>query len=179
MIEVATRDDNEENANAQDDNANNLLNPNNNGQVIIIQGGQRIIRRGNAIFRVPALPQPGVVDVPTGAEQIWKVGIVSDRIIVATTNGRIIALDMADGKTIWQMRPSDRPVDRLLVSDDFVVGQVNDGSQIRVIAPILIPARRSCTEKCPPTARAWSICAGPGRQAGLPAAGSIGMQGSV
>lgn len=131
IVEVATRDDNDQPAGevAAGDNQINV-----NGQVIFLQGGQRIVRRGNAIFRIPARVNRDPASIPAGAEQIWKVAVVSDRVILATSGGRIIALDMSDGKTIWQMRPSDRPVDRLLATDDFVVGQVNDGAQIRVIA---------------------------------------------
>jgi hypothetical protein len=101
-----------------------------------MRGGQRIVARGNGFIRLmPGRLNRNIpVAAPVSTEQIVKVGVVSDRVVVATTSGRIIALDITDGKTIWQMRPSDRQVDRLLVTDDFVVGQINDGTEIRVIA---------------------------------------------
>jgi outer membrane protein assembly factor BamB len=141
IVEVATRDDNENNPDAEGDvnvangQVNGQINIVGNGHVIFLQGRRGVIRGPGFVRmqqRLLNVNQPQAA--PAGAEQISKVAIVSDRVIVATTGGRIIALDMNDGKTIWQMRPSDRPIDRLLASDDFVVGQINDGTQIRVIA---------------------------------------------
>jgi outer membrane protein assembly factor BamB len=135
VVEVATRDESGEGNASPDDEVVNFGGPN---VRIMVQGRQRVIVRGNGMIRMPGRPQRinnvNNVAVPAGAEQIWKVAIVSDRIIVTTTGGRIIALDPNDGKTIWQMRPSDKGADRLLASDDFVVCQFSDGSQIRVVA---------------------------------------------
>jgi outer membrane protein assembly factor BamB len=141
QVEVATRDQGE-NANTDDDPnpqvpANlppNIIN--NGGQIIVLPGG-RIIRRGPGFpgFRQRLIGQVGNPNLANpGVEQIWRVNLLSDRIILATSSGRILALDLADGKTLWQMRPSDRPVERLLASDDFVVILINQGSQFRVIA---------------------------------------------
>jgi outer membrane protein assembly factor BamB/outer membrane protein assembly factor BamD (BamD/ComL family) len=134
IVEVATRDDSET---PPDDEGNfaGQININGNGQIIFLQGRQRIVRGAAGFMRIRAqLNANAPALVPVGAEQIVKVAVVSDRAILATSSGRIIALDLADGKTIWQMRPSDRQVDQLLATDDFVVAHFNDGSQIRVIA---------------------------------------------
>jgi hypothetical protein len=131
VVEVATRDD-DQRGDAETAMPDNGIIVNNG---VIIVNGQRIVRRGNALFRIQMQARPReVAAVPAGNEQIWKVALVSDRVIIATSGGRIISLDLADGKTIWQMRPSDRPVDRLMASDDFVVGQMNDGMQVRLVA---------------------------------------------
>lgn len=71
---------------------------------------------------------------PAGDEQILHVRCLSDRAIVATTQGRIIALDLADGQPIWQVRPTDRIVERIMATDDFVVGTFGDDASVQVIA---------------------------------------------
>jgi outer membrane protein assembly factor BamB/outer membrane protein assembly factor BamD (BamD/ComL family) len=136
QVEVATRDEGE-NANTDDDTPPDNLPPNvinNGGQIVILPGG-RMFRRGPFPgFGRRFVGQPVDANPSPGAEQIWKVNLVSDRVILATSSGRILALDLADGKNLWQIRPSDRPADRLLASDDFVVALINEGQQIRVIA---------------------------------------------
>jgi outer membrane protein assembly factor BamB/outer membrane protein assembly factor BamD (BamD/ComL family) len=136
IVEVATRDDADQNLDGGDDINVGQININGGGQVIFLQGRQRMVRFGPAAMRQLQLRMNRNVagPAPVGAEQIAKVAVVSDRAIIATTLGRIIALDLNDGKAIWQMRPSDRAVDRLLATDDFVVAEINDGTQMRVIA---------------------------------------------
>jgi outer membrane protein assembly factor BamB len=103
-------------------------------QVIVVQGGQRLLLRNNGQVQViggpGGAPQPAVA--AGGPEQVWTVRIVADRAIVGTTSGRVIAIDLADGKTIWQTRLGDRVIERLVASDDFVVATVNDGNAMRL-----------------------------------------------
>ena len=71
--------------------------------------------------------------VAAGAEQFVKLTMLADRAILATSNGRIICTDLSDGKTLWQVRPSDRPATTLLATDDFVVAEIAEGDDFRVL----------------------------------------------
>jgi len=101
-------------------------------RVVVRQGGQIIVRNGNAVrvFR-PNQPNnaPGETD-----ERIVQVRALSDRVIVSTNQGRILALDLADGNCLWQVRPSDRAIDRLLATDDFVATLFFDDSSAQIVA---------------------------------------------
>ncbi|MDB5328278.1 MAG: Pyrrolo-quinoline quinone repeat-containing protein, partial [Phycisphaerales bacterium] len=60
-------------------------------------------------------------DTPTsGAERILQYRLLSDRVVVGTSLGRVVALDLATGVPVWQTRASDLPVSRLLSNDDFI-----------------------------------------------------------
>jgi hypothetical protein len=72
--------------------------------------------------------------VPVTDEQILHVRPLSDRVIVATSLGRVIALDLGDGQPLWQARPTDRVIERLLATDDFVAAVFNDEISLQVVA---------------------------------------------
>jgi hypothetical protein len=143
VIDVATRDSGagaDDNANANADAGDNDNDADQlrleqqlrlNNRVVIVQG-QRLIIRPNGVIQQMGQQQAGPI-VPAGAEQVWQLRVVADRAIVGTTTGRVMALDLADGRTSWQIRAGDRPVERLLASDDFAVATVNDNGTLKLI----------------------------------------------
>jgi hypothetical protein len=72
--------------------------------------------------------------VAIGAEQFVKLTMLADRAILATSDGRIVCTDLSDGKTLWQVRPSDRAVKTLLATDDFVLANIEESDGYRVLA---------------------------------------------
>src|SRR5262249_37190299 len=118
-------------------------------QAIVIQqgGGQfRVNGRGQLVIQprlvqAPQPPQPG--DPAAGnagaggagaAEQILFAQPLTDRAVLATSGGRVVAVDLSDGKVAWQTRTAKVAPDRLLANDDFVVvkspGAPGSGSQL-------------------------------------------------
>jgi hypothetical protein len=89
-------------------------------------------RFGRGFFRVRAIAQPVAVDQPH-AEMITHTRIGGDRLIFATSAGRVAAVDL-NGKIAWQTRPSSRPIDRLLANDDFVVFSSGDELSVQLCA---------------------------------------------
>ncbi len=105
-----------------------------NGQIVNIRvagGGRRaFIVRGNQF--IPAPPPP----VLSGGEQITvaqPAGPTADVIVVATSTGRLVAIDTAAGKVLWQSRPSDRPADALLANGHFTVARLDEPGGATVI----------------------------------------------
>lgn len=95
---------------------------------IVIRGQGRIIIDGNVIigpggqFRVINQLQAQIEPTPRPTtEEIAQVRLLADRVIVATNTGRILALDLTDGKLLWQTLVGDRAPTHLLATDDFVV----------------------------------------------------------
>jgi outer membrane protein assembly factor BamB len=104
------------------------------GQVIVngrvIRGGQLV---AGALQPQPPPAQPAAAAIVGGAEQLAQVRPLSDRVILGTSTGRIVALDANDGKILWQARPAERGATHLLASDDFVVARLDpDGTASRV-----------------------------------------------
>ncbi|HEX4795155.1 MAG TPA: PQQ-binding-like beta-propeller repeat protein [Humisphaera sp.] len=62
----------------------------------------------------------------SGPEQITEVHAVQDYLLLSTTAGRLISLDARDGRVAWQLRLTDRPVDRIVANDDFIVVRLTD-----------------------------------------------------
>lgn len=91
----------------------------------------RIARGGVVVpMGVPQLPQAKPVVV--GPEQIDQVVPAGDRLLVSTTSGRVACFETTGGQTAWQIRLSDRPVSRVLVSDDFTVIHSETEAMIRL-----------------------------------------------
>ncbi|HEX8323371.1 MAG TPA: PQQ-binding-like beta-propeller repeat protein [Tepidisphaeraceae bacterium] len=61
------------------------------------------------------------------AEQFALFRVLSDRVVVSTNTGRLLAIDLATGQTAWQARVSDLPAGRLLSNDDFIAVSFSDG----------------------------------------------------
>jgi outer membrane protein assembly factor BamB len=83
-------------------------------QGIQIRGGAVRIIGGFPNINQPPNPNLG------GAEQIVDAKCVSDRIVLATSAGRVIALSPATGRLAWQSRLTASPIETLVANDDFV-----------------------------------------------------------
>jgi outer membrane protein assembly factor BamB/tetratricopeptide (TPR) repeat protein len=104
------------------------------GEIVVING--QIIRGNNIVIgpggvvrlnggAVGVAPQPAELARPA-VEEIDKVRILTDRAILSTTDGRVIALDLSNAKVLWQTRVADRRPSHLLATDDFVVTRITD-----------------------------------------------------
>ncbi|MGD0542461.1 MAG: PQQ-binding-like beta-propeller repeat protein, partial [Tepidisphaeraceae bacterium] len=74
-----------------------------------------------------AAPQPAQL------EQIARVLPLGDRVIAATTTGRIFAVDIRAGRVVWQSRVAG-VIDTLLANDDFTVIRMQDGQLVELLA---------------------------------------------
>ncbi|MCC6424670.1 MAG: PQQ-binding-like beta-propeller repeat protein [Phycisphaerales bacterium] len=98
---------------------------------IIIPRNRRVILQNGRVL--PLAPPQQKVD-PQAPEQFMDVVVTADRVIAATSTGRVLAMDAADGKVSWQIRlMDDGPADRLLATEDFTVGRVTNGSTIQLV----------------------------------------------
>jgi hypothetical protein len=113
------------------------------GNVAFIQpgGGMQVIIRNNQQFVIQngawrPLAVPPMAQRPAAGleEQIADVRPVGDRVMVWTNTGRLLSADAATGKIAWQSRLSDRPLDRVVASEDFTVVRASDDVSIRLIA---------------------------------------------
>jgi outer membrane protein assembly factor BamB/tetratricopeptide (TPR) repeat protein len=109
---------------------------NGNQQVVVVpqvgprRRGGRFVPQQNPLFN-PAPPQRPQVS-PT--EQINEVCPVSDCLLISTTSGRLFAVDLADGHALWQVRLTDRPLNRIVANDDFTVVRLTDDTAVRLAA---------------------------------------------
>ncbi len=104
---------------------------NEGGGAVIIRGNRRLIVRNGRIeagLRLLAPPQ-----IP-GAEQLIHVRIAGDRIILATSTGRLLAVDAASGAVAWQTRLVNAPIERLEATDDFIVVRLVDDYAVQLVA---------------------------------------------
>jgi outer membrane protein assembly factor BamB len=99
----------------------------------IVQG-MRIV---NAPMQVAAPVAPPTDDhddlASSSAEQILQLAPVGDRIVIGTSQGRILAVDSGDGHVVWQTRVSAHGVERLLVNPDFTVVRRQDTSRVEFV----------------------------------------------
>ncbi|MBC7782838.1 MAG: PQQ-binding-like beta-propeller repeat protein, partial [Burkholderiales bacterium] len=89
--------------------------------------GRQIIINGQARFGMVALeadeenpPDEG------GPERIAHFRVLSDRVVFATNEGRVVCLDLGKGTLLWQARLSDQSLRHFQAIDDFVVVSVKD-----------------------------------------------------
>jgi len=108
------------------------------GRVRILGGGGNFVMGPNGVAQVgggapanngadpnnPAGGAGGAAAGAVGGETIVAVQPLSDRVVFATSGGRVAAADLAEGKLLWQSRPAKAPVEKLLASDDFVVAKL-------------------------------------------------------
>jgi len=101
---------------------------------IVAGEGVRVFVGPNVIRPRPMpLPQPGAPD--DGRERISHVLPLSDRLMVATTASRIAALDLGDGRIIWQARLAQgNGIQQVLATDDFTVVRLVVGASIELAA---------------------------------------------
>lgn len=95
-----------------------------NGQVIqggVMLGGGRMV-----------IPEPPAA--PGGDEQVHHVRPIAGRVVISTTFGRVLAIDLGDGKALWQARPAKRPLERMEATSDFVVVRARDEDGFHLMA---------------------------------------------
>lgn len=95
-----------------------------------------LARRRGAIIGIAARPAPPAAAPPkpnVGPEQFDQLLPAGDRVLVTTTTGRVIALDESGGQITWQTRLTDRPVDRLIGDEDFIVVKAQDDADVRLV----------------------------------------------
>ncbi len=101
---------------------------NNNMQMrrgIIMQ--QQIVAQGIAVQAQPAQPaQPAV-------ESVQHIQPLTDRVLVTSSTGRLVAIGLEDGKPLWQTRLANRPIDQLEATDDFTVVRVLDELGVQLV----------------------------------------------
>ena len=98
---------------------------------VMVQGRQFVGRNGmlRPVAPVPVAPAPAA-----GApEQVADVRPVGDRVLVSTTTGRLLAAEVPTGRVAWQTRLGDRPLDRVVATEDFVVARASDANAVRLI----------------------------------------------
>jgi len=79
------------------------------------------------IMPVPAqIDVEGDVDADKGVEKISNFRLLSDRVLIGTTAGRLASIGLKDGKIDWQSRPLDRPLRHFLSNDDFLAVSYGD-----------------------------------------------------
>jgi outer membrane protein assembly factor BamB len=105
-----------------------------NRPIIVAGGGVvRFGRGGQIIVQQPANPNPA--GGAPGPEQIAVARPAGDRAVFATSNGRLFAVDLAEGRLAWQYRLSaTAPVERLEATDDFAVAKLTDGTTVYLAA---------------------------------------------
>jgi outer membrane protein assembly factor BamB len=64
-----------------------------------------------------------------GPEEISQVAPVAGRVIVTTSDGRLMAIDSGAGRIEWQVRVTS-PINPMLATDDFTVIRYQDGQTI-------------------------------------------------
>jgi outer membrane protein assembly factor BamB/tetratricopeptide (TPR) repeat protein len=114
---------------------------NNNG---VIMDQRAAFRRGRQI-----LPNGQVVQRPAGAgagggggaggaaadaEKIEHVRPIGDRVLIATSTGRIAAFELSNGGRAWQTRLGDAPFDQVVANDDFVAVRYGDETGVQLAA---------------------------------------------
>jgi hypothetical protein len=68
------------------------------------------------------------------AERIEHVRPLGDRVVFATSAGRIAALDLANGQPAWQTRAGDAPLAQLVANDDFIAARFDDETGPQLVA---------------------------------------------
>ncbi|MDP9175127.1 MAG: PQQ-binding-like beta-propeller repeat protein [Planctomycetota bacterium] len=104
-----------------------------NGGVLIRQLNVPIDPTQVAPVVTPQPPNPSDDLANSPDEKIVQVRPMGDRIIIGTSNGRVLALENADGHVVWQTRVSNTAVDRLLVNDDFTVIRLQNPQSVDLI----------------------------------------------
>jgi outer membrane protein assembly factor BamB len=102
------------------------------GNGLVLNQGGRVFIRNGVVMPVPAMGGAAAKPVHDGPEEIDQVLPVGERVLVATTSGRVVSVDARTGRLAWQTRLSDRQVDRLLADGDFTVIQAEDDNSIRL-----------------------------------------------
>jgi outer membrane protein assembly factor BamB len=97
---------------------------------------QQLVRFGRGMFVGGAAPAMPVADVQPAAgapEAVHHVRPLTDRVLVSTTTGRLVALELKAGATLWQTRVGNRPIDHLCATDDFAAMRFIDGEATQLV----------------------------------------------
>jgi hypothetical protein len=114
-----------------------------NGNVVIVDNQViNIGRGGRIIFNANGVPVPVIQRRVNGpgagepaAEEIAAVRpIGEERVVFATTTGRVVAVDLSSGKIAWQTRVCDVPFVQVLANDDFVAVRYPDDTGSHIVA---------------------------------------------
>ena len=99
---------------------------------------RRVMRNGQirrlVMLNAAAPPVVAVPDDPPQGEQIVKYHVLSDRLLLGTSTGRIVSIDLTSGNTDWQARLQDVSVRHFLANEDFVAVSYTDGPSSDVYA---------------------------------------------
>jgi hypothetical protein len=72
--------------------------------------------------------------VMDGKERVLHVRPLTDRLIVSTTTGRILSLNLENGRVIWQTRlSSGRQIQQTLATDDFTAARLIEGANVQLV----------------------------------------------
>jgi len=72
--------------------------------------------------------------VADGKERVLHVRPLTDRVIVSTTTGRILAINIDNGRLIWQTRlSSGRQIQQTLATDDFTAARLAEGANVQLV----------------------------------------------
>jgi outer membrane protein assembly factor BamB len=111
--------------------------------MIRLQGARRV--RPGFVVEVPQDAQipggiPGIAAannnaVADGKERVLHVRPLTDRLIVSTTTGRILAIDLGNGRLNWQTRlsASVRQIQQTLATDDFTAVRLAEGANVQLV----------------------------------------------
>jgi outer membrane protein assembly factor BamB len=121
-----------------------------NGRIILGRGGQLQIVNGRILppvmMRAAAgmaagANQPNVPANPNGdntVEEIDRLVPTGDRLVFSTSGGeassRVVSLNLADGRVLWQTSLEDHQIDQLAANDDFVVIRASNDTDMRLVA---------------------------------------------
>ena len=94
----------------------------------------RAARRFRVANAAQPVAQPAAFEVAAGPERITSAVPLGDRIIIATSTGRVAAFELSVGRVLWQARVGDAPVQRILATDDFVVVLLADETAPTLVA---------------------------------------------
>jgi tetratricopeptide (TPR) repeat protein len=92
------------------------------GNVVNLGDNQQIVVLNGRLVNLNPIPAAQPIAKPA-QEQIKDVRVLADRVIVGTTDGRVIAIGLDAGKPLWQVQVGDHAANNLLASDDFVVAR--------------------------------------------------------
>ena len=91
-----------------------------------------MLRNGRMGIVAPPAPPPPRPAVPAGPEQIDQVAPAGGHILLSTTTGRVLSVEVSGGRIAWQTRPTDRPIDRLIADEDFTIVKSTDDVNVQI-----------------------------------------------
>jgi outer membrane protein assembly factor BamB/tetratricopeptide (TPR) repeat protein len=95
------------------------------------RGGMRVVGPGMIVGQMPGQQPP-----PDGSQDsIAHVKPAGDRVVLGTSGGRVVALDLETGQAAWQVRLShSAAIDQIAASNDFAVARIARQDQAQIAA---------------------------------------------